>query len=458
MAESKVSDLEVGEVLNNTYRLDLLIGQGGMGRVFQATDLKLDRKVAVKALLATSLDTETMRRFDRETQVMGQLDHPGVVTLYSFGRTRGVPWLAMRLLEGQDLWAAVAACGGRMSPQQLLPIVRQVLTALAYVHGRGLLHRDLKPSNIHIGKNGKVTLCDLGLARGHTSSLTRTGIVWGTPEYMAPEQITGERELDGRADLYALAVVMFRMLVGRALFGEDGDPDLLRAHVSKPRPDASRLVPGLSPLVGAALQKALAIHPEDRFQSAAEMLQAFELVLALPAAAPPPRSSAPGSPPKRVEGTKVQPAPRVSESMALTADEDEPATRREGFAQLNPLLDDATDAAVPTNRDGFTSPSVSAVSATPTPASESGPSVPWSEERTVAAAPAISDSQPALDSSDRTERGPALAPLDDSAAERTRAMPAVTPSGPQPPLPVPALIIGAVLLFLLGLLVSKLLL
>src|SRR5258705_4143602 len=119
-AEAKLSDLEVGELLNNTYRLDALIGAGGMGRVFAATDLKLERKVAVKALSVLNLDHETVRRFDRETQVMGQLDHPSVVTLFSFGRTRSVPWLAMRLLEGQDLWSLLAASGGRMTPQALL--------------------------------------------------------------------------------------------------------------------------------------------------------------------------------------------------------------------------------------------------------------------------------------------------------------------------------------------------
>src|SRR4051812_14779844 len=104
MADAKLTDLDVGDVLDNTYRLEQQIGEGGMGRVFLATDMKLERRVAVKALHAANLDTETTRRFDRETQLMGQLDHPSVVTLYAFGRTRGVPWLAMRLLEGNDLW------------------------------------------------------------------------------------------------------------------------------------------------------------------------------------------------------------------------------------------------------------------------------------------------------------------------------------------------------------------
>ncbi len=420
MADGKPADLDVGEVLNNTYRLDQLIGQGGMGRVFAATDLKLERKVAVKALHASNLDAETVRRFDRETQVMGQLDHPGVVTLFSFGRARGVPWLAMRYLEGHDLWATLAAAGGRMTPQALAPIVKQILGALAYLHARGLLHRDLKPSNIHVGKTGKVTLCDFGLARGHQSSLTRTGVVWGTPEYMAPEQILGERELDGRADLYALGVVTFHMLSGQPLFAEKHDPELLQAHLTRPRPDVSRLVPSLSPMVGAALQKALAIHPEDRFQSAHEMAQAMELVLALPAQ--PPKAAAAAAvaappPVARAEGTK--PVPR-GHSAAATIDEDgeddsdQLQTRPAGFAALPQEEADA----IVTNREGFT--------ALP-PATQPGQ--------------AISDAH--------TSPEPMKA-----VQERTKpATPAYTPG-----LPVPALIAAAAALFLLGLLVAKLLL
>jgi serine/threonine-protein kinase len=454
MADAKLTDLEAGEVLNNTYRLDALIGQGGMGRVFSATDLKLERKVAVKALHASNLDTETMRRFDRETQVMGQLDHPSVVTLFSFGRTRGVPWLAMRFLEGQDLWAALASHGGRMTPQALLPIVRQILPALGYLHGRGLLHRDLKPSNIHIGKSGKVTLCDFGLARGHQSTLTRTGVVWGTPEYMAPEQILGERELDGRADLYAVGVVMYRMLAGQPVFDDKDDHDVLRSHLTRPRPDVSRVVPSLSPMVGAALQKALAIHAEDRFQSAAEMLAALELVLALPLAGQakpePPRAS---PVPPRVEGTK--PVPKVREADATTPaapsvtlddgeEESDQATRPHGFSALPPLQDDEPSDNV-TSREGF-----SAVSGTPTP--------PLEGQKVTQPNDAISGST----TPDRPAAKRPPAPAPDSVEsvpfykeERTNVQPAFTPRSA---VPLPVFILGAVALFLLGLIVAKLLL
>jgi hypothetical protein len=327
--DAKPSDLAVGELLNNTYRLDEEIGQGGMGRVFRATDTRLDRKVAVKALLAANLDTETLRRFDRETQVMGQLDHVGIVTLYAFGRTRNVPWLAMQLLEGHDLWGELDTHGGRMAPQAALPIARQILETLAYLHGRNTLHRDLKPSNIHVGARGKVTLCDFGLARGHRSTLTRTGVIWGTPEYMAPEQILAERELDGRTDLYALSVVLFRMLSGVSLFSGLADQELLKAHLSDPRPDISRAVPGLSPLLGAALQKGLAIHAEDRFQTAEEMLASLEVVLALPVAAakvPGPVPSAPKPQRRTADGTVVMPVPtapirRTPDGRRITRDD-----------------------------------------------------------------------------------------------------------------------------------------
>jgi eukaryotic-like serine/threonine-protein kinase len=280
--EEQPTDLETGEVLNGAWRLEEKIGAGGMGRVFRATDLKLARTAAIKVLSVNNLDDETVKRFERETQVMGKLDHPGVVTLYGAGRTRGVPWLAMKHLEGRSLWGVLDENHGLLSPALLLPIARQLLVALGYIHGRGLLHRDLKPSNIHVGFQGKATLLDLGLARGHKSTLTRTGVIWGTPDYMAPEQIVGERQLDGRADLYSLSVVFYRMLSGTSPFPEKDEHELMRAHLMNPRPDLSWGVPGCSPLLGAALQKGLAIRPEDRFQSAEEMRAALERAMTAP--------------------------------------------------------------------------------------------------------------------------------------------------------------------------------
>lgn len=338
-------DLDTGEVLNGAWRLEEQIGQGGMGRVFRATDLKLARKAAIKALSINNLDDETVKRFEREAQVMGKLDHPGVVTLYGVGRTRGIPWLAMKHLEGKSLWGVLDEHGGLLTPAVLLPIARQLLQALGYIHQRGLLHRDLKPSNIHVSHQGKATLLDLGLARGHKSTLTRTGVIWGTPDYMAPEQIVGERQLDGRADLYSLSVVLYRMMSGASPFPIEDEHELMRAHLMEPRPDLSREVPGCSPLLGLALQKGLAIRPEDRFQTADEMAAALEKAMLAPpreaVTTARPRPSVPAHPlditpkgqPALDDGPSGRSATVVVGRNALM-DEGAARTQREGFAAV----------------------------------------------------------------------------------------------------------------------------
>ncbi len=344
-------------MLNGAWRLEEKIGEGGMGRVFRATDLKLARKAAVKALSINNLDDETVKRFEREAQVMGKLDHPGVVTLYGVGRTRGVPWLAMKHLEGKSLWGVLDENGGLISPAVLLPIARQLLVALGYIHGRGLLHRDLKPSNIHVGQAGKVTLLDLGLARGHKSTLTRTGVIWGTPDYMAPEQIVGERQLDGRADLYSLSVVLYRMLSGSSPFPIEDEHELMRAHLMNPRPDISRAVQGCSPLLGIALQKGLSIRPEERFQSAEDMLTALERAMVAP-----PREAATAARSRRISNPNV---PRVD----VSTDPSVPSIEPEGSSQPTvvvsepalgsrrpSLMDEDDDGGLKTQPEGFKVP------------------------------------------------------------------------------------------------------
>jgi serine/threonine-protein kinase len=407
-----ISELGIGEVLNATWKLEELIGVGGMGRVFRAEDLKLGRKAAVKAVSIKNLDDDTLQRFERESRVMGKLNHPGIVTLYGVGRTRGIPWLAMRYLEGANLTEVMKKQGPHLPPAQVLEIARQLCDALGYIHQRSLLHRDLKPSNIHVAADGRATLLDLGLARGRKSNLTRTGVVWGTPEYMAPEQITGERELDGRSDLYALAIVLYRMLSGELPFDRGSDADVMQAHLAAERPDISRVRPDVSLSLGAALQKAMAVHPDDRFQTAAEMLAALEhamaerpregptMVAARPSSPRLPRPSAPagtspvhlGTPtspldldvtPKgrRITGeVRVAPAPPAlslsngpppqATPLSLEDDDDSPEvrTQKEGFAPLDSNS---------TKREGFvplaaaepTGPQAAAPITEPTPVS-----------------------------------------------------------------------------------------
>jgi serine/threonine-protein kinase len=269
-------DLAPPETLMGQWVLESKLGEGGMGNVFLATELKLGRKVAVKALSVSNLEDETVKRFEREAQVMGKLDHPNVVTLYAVGRHREIPFLVMRYLEGGSLWDLLDANGGRLLPDQLVPLVKQLCSALGYIHSKALIHRDLKPSNIFISPAGKVTVLDLGLARGRNTTLTRTGIIWGTPDFMAPEQIVGEKQLDGRADLYALGVVLYRMISNEPPFPEQDEQQLMRAHLTRPRPDISKVWAGASPALGLMLQKAMAIKPEERFQTAEEFAAGFE--------------------------------------------------------------------------------------------------------------------------------------------------------------------------------------
>ncbi len=291
-----------------------------MGNVFLATELKLGRKVAVKALHVDNLQDETVKRFEREAQVMGKLDHPNIVTLYAVGRHHDVPFLVMRYLEGGSLWDLLDANGGRLTPDQLLPLVKQLCSALGYIHGKNLIHRDLKPSNIFISPQGKVTLLDLGLARGHTTALTRTGIIWGTPDFMAPEQIVGEKQLDGRADLYALTVVLYRMIANQPPFPDADEQDLMRAHLTRPRPDIAKAWLQATPALSLMLQKGMAIKPEDRFQTAEELAQAFDRVVNSrePATRANPQPPPPSAPPPRTI-TGVNPAATAASAPSAPA-------------------------------------------------------------------------------------------------------------------------------------------
>ncbi|MBX5484718.1 MAG: protein kinase, partial [Myxococcaceae bacterium] len=270
------TDLKVGDVLEGKWRLDEIVGRGGMGAVFAATELALGRKVAVKALSANLAGEEFVSRFEREARVLGILHHPNIVTLHWVGRHQGVPFIVMNFLEGVPLRKWVDQQGGRVSIDGMLQIARPMCSALSYVHSKGVIHRDLKPSNIIVAPNGHVTVFDLGIARPHDSQLTKTGIIFGTPGYMSPELIVGEKNLDGRLDLYALAVILFEIVTGQSPFTERHEESLLRAHLLKPRPDASQIRTDLPPELGKVLQKAMALDPKDRYPDCDEFLVALE--------------------------------------------------------------------------------------------------------------------------------------------------------------------------------------
>jgi serine/threonine protein kinase len=204
------------------YEVRSLIGRGGMGAVYEARQLDLDRKVAIKLLpMETSLDEGFVQRFQREARAMARLQHPGIVAVYQFGTARdGRLYFVMEFVDGMTLFDLIHS--GHLTVAQALEIVKQVSEALAYAHEEGVVHRDIKPSNILVDKKGRVKVADFGLAKmartakSEAASLmhTQTGHIMGTPDYAAPEQQDSTVATDHRADIYSLGVVLYEMLTG----------------------------------------------------------------------------------------------------------------------------------------------------------------------------------------------------------------------------------------------------
>lgn len=291
------ASIREGDVLDGRWRIEKKLGQGGMGSVFAARDLELDRPVAVKALaLDLCEEPELVARFDREGRAAAKLDHPGIVPVLDVGRHGGRPYIVMRLLDGESLAHRLAR--GPLPPAEVLPIVRQVCAALAHLHLRGLVHRDVKPGNLFLGPDGRVTLLDFGVIHDAAAreKLTRTGVLIGTAQYVAPEQATGDAPVDGRADLYALGVSIFELLAGRPPFDRGGEPTLVRQHQEASPPRLTAMVPTLPPALDAVIARAMAKRREDRFPDAQALLSAFEAAVSAEQTIITEPDSAPGPP------------------------------------------------------------------------------------------------------------------------------------------------------------------
>jgi Protein kinase domain/FHA domain len=254
------------------YLLERLAGAGGMAAVFRARDERLGRVVALKLLAAGLPDDGRFReRFVREARAVAAVDHPHIIPVYEAGEADGVPFIAMRFVAGGDLRVVVGR-EGALSVGRAAAFLSAVASALDAAHASGLVHRDVKPANMLVdagpGRPEHVYLSDFGLARGVLSSsgLTGAGQFLGTPEYAAPEQITG-REVDGRADQYGLACVAHTLLTGSPPFERTLPMALLYAHVSEPPPQLTAVRPDLSDAVDQVLARALAKAPEHRYGS-----------------------------------------------------------------------------------------------------------------------------------------------------------------------------------------------
>jgi len=294
--------------VGNAYDIESEIGRGGMAVVYQATDVRLRRRVAIKVLppeLAFRPDVRS--RFLREAQTAAQLSHPDIVPIYSVDEQNGLVFFVMALVEGESLAARFSR--GPLEIEDARRILAEVADALAYAHAHGVIHRDIKPDNILLDRDsGHALVTDFGIARAAEadSRLTATGITVGTPAYMSPEQGMGDRDVDGRSDIYSLGVVAYQVLTGSLPFRANNTPAMIMKHVSEtPRPvrELRRDVP---PALAAAIERALAKDPDDRFPDAAAFRDALlnRSEQPLPwqhAAAPVSRAVAPGWP--------AQPAP-----------------------------------------------------------------------------------------------------------------------------------------------------
>ena len=319
----------VGAALGDAYDIEGELGRGGMGVVYRATDRKLRRPVAIKVLPPELAFRDDIRqRFLREAQTAAQLNHPNIVPIYAVEERDGLVGFVMALVEGEPL-ALRLATDRRPPLADVCRILRGVADALAYAHARGIVHRDVKPDNILLDRvTGRPMVTDFGIARAAEGDarLTVTGIAVGTPAYMSPEQAMGEREVDGRSDVYSLAIVGYQMLAGELPFQATNTPAMLMKHLSDVPPPLRERRRDLPPLLAAAIERAMAKRPDDRWGDAAAFRDAIAAVEGGLAALPGPASASrnPGAsagtaasagsaaaaaPPRAGDASHVPPAP-----------------------------------------------------------------------------------------------------------------------------------------------------
>ena len=279
MMPDQPSDPRLGSEIAG-YKIERRIGRGGMGVVYLAEHLTLGRRAAFKLIVPELAETEGFReRFVREARIAAGLTHPNIVTVYDAGEDGDVLYIAMQYIPGSDL-SQILHRERRLGPYRVLDFARQIASALDTAHASGLIHRDVKPANVLIdGRHAFLT--DFGLTKmrgGSDTQLTRSGDVVGTTHYLAPEQVEG-KEIDGRADVYALACLIFHCLTGRVPFPRDSDMAVMYAHVHDDPPKVTDERPGLPEELDAVIEKGLDKSPERRFTSCEEMIVAARAVV-----------------------------------------------------------------------------------------------------------------------------------------------------------------------------------
>ena len=295
----------VGETFGD-YTIESVLGRGGMGTVYLATQARLGRKVALKVITPElAYDDDFRARFLRESQLAASLDHPNVIPIYDTGEVDGVLYLAMRYVSGSSLQVMIRT-RGELPVAETLRVAEQIGSALDAAHRAGLVHRDVKPANILVAEpDDHAYLCDFGLAkRTSSSALTRTGSFLGSVDYCAPEQIEG-RPVDGRADVYSLGSVLFHCLTGVRPYARDTEFAVLQAHLTDPPPTVSAVRPGLPRSLDEVVATAMAKDPNDRYRTAGGLVAGF-------------REAATSTPSGKAEDDATRAAPALSPDMATS--------------------------------------------------------------------------------------------------------------------------------------------
>jgi len=348
MNDSVPTDPRIGSLLADRYRIDDLIGEGGMGRVYSAEHVMMKKRLAVKILRRelTSVP-EVVARFEREAMAAANIDHPNVAAATDFGKLAdGSVFLVLEFVQGKSLRDEIAA--GPIAFTRALHVARQIASGLGSAHAQGIVHRDLKPENVMLVERGNdpdfVKVLDFGIAKVPVSEvpsaapkdqpITRAGMVFGTPEYMSPEQALGQT-VDGRADLYSLGVILFEMITGSRPFSSSSPVGILGQQLANPPPALAERTPGIvvPPAVEQLVRTLLDRDREKRFASASELVRALEVLLTPPQHAEGYRFTlADGSPGSRPNAVPAAVAAATNALRANEAPDSEPeldaATRR----------------------------------------------------------------------------------------------------------------------------------
>lgn len=324
--------LAPGDLVAGKYRIERLLGQGGMGAVFVAVNEKLRKRVALKILRAeVARSPGAAERFTREAIAASSAKHPGIIEIYDADVHDGQPWIAMELLDGETLGARVER--GPLPLDEVLEIACQALAALAHVHRAGIVHRDLKPDNLFLEAlpdGGRcVKILDFGIAASSSAELarvTQTGMAVGTPAYFAPEQAAGVKDLDGRVDVYAMGVILFELITGHLPYNAGSIGEMVMRMYTVGPPSLAREAPHVPAALAALVDMCLAIEREDRVQSADSLRRGLESVrpsVAGLASAPITRelavAGAPGSTPVGNPSFGSPPHAHTPEAFAQTA-------------------------------------------------------------------------------------------------------------------------------------------